>query len=82
VEENGRIEETRDGGITWHSLAIGLRTPWPQHMVERFFQIDGELWAVLSNGDLLVTSLAVLVWQKAASGVKNVNAMTVFPEAF
>ena len=75
VEQNGRIEETRDGGATWHSAAIGLGTPWPQHMVERFFQIDDELWAVLSNGDLLVTSLTSLAWRKVLADVKDVTAL-------
>jgi hypothetical protein len=29
-----------------------------------------------------MTFLAVMVWQRAVSGVKNVNAMTVSLEAF
>ena len=52
VSRNGRIEESRDGGRSWHSASIGLKAPWSRHMVERFAQVDDELFAVLSNGEL------------------------------
>jgi len=57
---------------------IFLGVPWPQHMVERFFQIDDELWAVLSNGDLLVTSLTARAWRKVLVNVKDVTALAAF----
>ena len=75
VERNGRIEETRDGGATWHSAARGLRTPWPRHMIERFYPIGAELWAVLSNGEVLAAPLATLAWQPVLPNVKNVTAL-------
>ena len=81
VERNGRIEETHDGGQTWHSASHGLRGPWPQHMVERFVPSAHELWAVLSNGELLVAPLETLKWQTALSDVKNINAVTAFTAA-
>jgi photosystem II stability/assembly factor-like uncharacterized protein len=81
VERQGRIEETVDGGKTWHSVSHGLRVPWHHHMVERFVQSGGELWAVLSNGDLLIASLDTLQWQPVLADVKGINAVTAFPDA-
>jgi photosystem II stability/assembly factor-like uncharacterized protein len=80
VEQNGRIEETRDGGITWHSAASGLRVPWRDHMVERFTSVDGELFAVLSNGELFAAPLASLEWQQVLSDVANVNAVAALSD--
>ena len=77
VEQNGRIEETRDGGVTWHTASHGLRVPWSQHMVERFTQIDDELWAVLSNGEVIAAPLTSLEWQSRLHGVEQVTAVTV-----
>ncbi len=56
VSRNGRIEESVDGGRFWGDASQGLDTPWRDHMVERFLQVDGELLAVLSNGELLATA--------------------------
>jgi photosystem II stability/assembly factor-like uncharacterized protein len=63
VDRNGCIEETDDGGSTWRPAAKGLEVPWSHHMVERFHQVDHELLAVLSNGDLLAAPLTTLEWQ-------------------
>jgi photosystem II stability/assembly factor-like uncharacterized protein len=81
VDRDGRIEESRDGGATWHRASSGLSVPWAQHMVERFAQLHDELWAVLSNGELLVAPLATLQWRQTLSGVKGVNAVTNFSDA-
>ncbi len=81
VEHNGRIEATYDGGRTWHDVSHGLRVPWRHHMVERFAHIADELWAVLSNGELLVAPLATLQWRQTLSDVKGVNAVTNFSDA-
>jgi photosystem II stability/assembly factor-like uncharacterized protein len=81
VERNGRIEATDDGGRTWQAAAQGLRVPWRQHMVERFAQLHNELWAVLSNGELLVAPLATLQWRQTLSDVQGVNAVTNFSDA-
>ncbi len=80
VEHNGRIEATNDGGRTWHGVSHGLRVPWRHHMVERFVQIHAELWAVLSNGELLVAPLETLQWRPALASVKAINAVTSFPD--
>jgi photosystem II stability/assembly factor-like uncharacterized protein len=63
VDRDGRIEETEDGGQAWTPAAKGLEAPWARHMVERFRQVDGELLAVLSNGDLLAAPLTGLEWR-------------------
>jgi photosystem II stability/assembly factor-like uncharacterized protein len=76
VSRNGRIEETRDGGKTWRAASNGMRVPWRQHMVERFVQIEDELLAVLSNGDLLAAPLASLHWQPILADVKDIAAVT------
>ena len=76
VDQNGRIEETRDGGETWSLASNGLQVPWRRGMVERFFQADGELFAVLSNGQLLSASLSTLGWKRILPNIADVNAMT------
>jgi photosystem II stability/assembly factor-like uncharacterized protein len=63
VDRKGRIEETDDGGRTWRAASEGLEVPWPQHMIERFLQVNYELLAVLSNGELLAAPLSTLQWQ-------------------
>ncbi len=76
VESNGRIEETHDGGQTWQLASHGLETPWPHKLVERFTQVGDELFAVLSNGELLAAPLSTLEWQHPFPQINNVNALT------
>ncbi len=75
VDRNGRIEETRDGGATWHIASGGLRVPWKQHMVERFVPIGDDLFALLSNGELLHAPMATLTWRAILSEVSRINAL-------
>jgi photosystem II stability/assembly factor-like uncharacterized protein len=75
VDYNGRIEETRDGGLTWEPASGGLSVPWRRHMVERFAQVGDQLLAVLSNGELLSTFLGTPNWQSILPEVKGVNAV-------
>lgn len=77
VDRNGRIEESRDGGETWRLASNGLQVPWRRGMVERFCQVDEELFAVLSTGQLLATSLATLAWRYILTDVHRINAVTV-----
>ncbi len=79
VERNGRIQETNNGGQTWRNASHRLRVPWPNHMVERFVPIANELWAVLSNGELLVAPVETWQWQQVLPDVKSVNAVAAFP---
>lgn len=81
VDSNGRIEESRDGGQTWRAASGGLKAPWRRHMVERFMQVGSELFAVLSNGELLVTGLARVEWQRILPDINDVNAVTVMHDA-
>jgi photosystem II stability/assembly factor-like uncharacterized protein len=75
VDSNGRIEESRDGGKVWFLASSGLKVPWRRSMVERFAQIDDELLAVLSNGQLLSASLSTLEWKQILPGVIKVSAV-------
>ena len=76
VDRNGRIEESRDGGGTWSLASDGLQVPWRRGMVERFFQADDELFAVLSNGQLLSTALSTLKWKRILPNTVHVKAVT------
>jgi photosystem II stability/assembly factor-like uncharacterized protein len=76
VDRGGRIEESQDGGQGWQPASAGLETPWPRHMVERFYQIDDQLLAVLSNGELLASTLNKLSWEKIQAGSGEVRAVT------
>ena len=76
VDSNGRIEESRDGGTTWSLVSNGPKVPWRRGMVERFFQWDNELFAVLSNGQLLSASLPTLDWKRVLPNIPGVNAIT------
>lgn len=76
VDSNGRVEESRDGGQNWSLASNGLKVPWRRGMVERFFQADNELFAVLSNGQLLSAPLSTLEWHRILPNVTNVNAIT------
>ncbi|MBI3943235.1 MAG: exo-alpha-sialidase [Chloroflexi bacterium] len=80
VNRNGRIEETRDGGRTWRMASSGLSVPWRNSMVERFSQFDEELFAILSDGRLLVASLATLDWRQMLPEIKHVAAATWLEE--
>jgi len=75
VDSNGRIEESRDGGTTWSLASNGLKVPWRRGMVERFFQADEVLFAILSNGQLFSAPLATLDWQRTLPNVTGVNAI-------
>jgi photosystem II stability/assembly factor-like uncharacterized protein len=77
VERRGRIEETRNGGETWHSASSGLQVPWRHHMVERFVQAGDDLLAVLSNGELLAAPLTTLDWRAVLPKIKGINAVAV-----
>jgi hypothetical protein len=75
VDRNGRIEETHDGGVTWSNPFGELNTPWRQHMVERFTQVGDQLFAVLSNGELLAAPLEKPAWSRILPELSDVNAV-------
>ena len=74
---NGRIEETHDGGQTWTPASTGLKVPWRRHMVERFVALDGELLAMLSNGQLLSASFPALAWRQILPEIKDAQCVLV-----
>jgi photosystem II stability/assembly factor-like uncharacterized protein len=70
----GRIEESYDGGRTWHLASSGLDVPFPRTMPERMRQVGDQLFAVLDDGRLLVAPLSNLKWKFI--DVDGVNAVT------
>ena len=76
VDSNGRIEESHDGGQSWSLASNGLKVPWRRGMVERFFQAGDELFAILSNGQLLSAPLSSLEWHRILPNITDVNAIT------
>jgi photosystem II stability/assembly factor-like uncharacterized protein len=76
VDRGGRIEESRDGGHRWQPASTGQETPWSGHMVERFRQVGDDLFAVLSNGHLLVSPLSNLEWRRILLNLTTVAAVT------
>jgi hypothetical protein len=53
----------------------GLQMPWRRGMVERFVQAGDELFAVLSTGEVLSSSLSRLEWKRTFPSFTNVNAI-------
>lgn len=76
VDSDGRIEATRDGGRTWQAASRGLSVPWRRHMVERFELVGSDLFAVLSNGELLAAPLDTLEWRRVLSDVEGITCVT------
>ncbi|MGH2544801.1 MAG: WD40/YVTN/BNR-like repeat-containing protein [Ardenticatenaceae bacterium] len=73
---HGRIEETRDGGRTWRAAASGFEIP-PHTLVERFAQVDDELFAVLSDGQLIAAPLSTLEWRRILPQIVDAEAVAV-----
>jgi photosystem II stability/assembly factor-like uncharacterized protein len=75
VDRNGHIEASHDGGRTWKPASQGLSVPWRTHMIERFYQAEDELLAVLSNGELIAAPLLTLAWKPILAEIPNINAV-------
>ena len=76
VSRNGRIEESYDGGQTWQIASDGMSSvPWSRHMVERFFQLDNDLFAVLSNGELWRKRVDESSWHRLLSEIQKIKAI-------
>lgn len=75
VDQNGRIEETIDGGSTWKIVGSILNPPWSRHMVERLHQSTNFLFAVLSNGELLHSPLGEDNWKVLDPELRGVSAI-------
>jgi len=73
----GSISESRDGGATWRDASNGLNAPLVSgELVERFAQVGDELYAVLSNGGLIVANIASWEWREVLPESAGVNAVT------
>ena len=77
VSRGGRIEETTDGGETWHLIMDSIEERWQDTMVERFIASDGEIFAVLSNGKLLTAKTGDFSWQYLLPGINNAAILTL-----
>jgi photosystem II stability/assembly factor-like uncharacterized protein len=75
VSRNGRIEQTFDGGKSWHPSAEGIAAPWERHMVERIFQKGSYLFAILSNGEIWMYQLNQARWTHILKDIGHVEAM-------
>ena len=76
-DHQGRIEQSRDGGRSWQLCSDGLSVPWPDQMVERFLDVDGELLAIRSDGQVFAARPDILRWQHILAGTEPVNAAVV-----
>jgi photosystem II stability/assembly factor-like uncharacterized protein len=77
VSRNGRIEESYDGGQNWHLASEGMPpAPWLRHMVERFVQLENDLFVVLSNGELWFKPLDKTRWHRILSDIPRIKAIT------
>ncbi len=72
VQSTGRIEQSTDGGKTWEAAWSGLSAPWAETMVERFVEIEQRLFAVLSNGHLLVADRGELAWKRILPSLEGI----------
>lgn len=75
VDRNGRIEESLDGGESWRDASNGLAVPWHNHMVERFKQAGDDLFAVLSNGEMLIARVNQWEWTHVFPQIDNAHAL-------
>jgi photosystem II stability/assembly factor-like uncharacterized protein len=75
VSRNGRIERSVDGGKTWHPYSEGMKSPWGRHMVERFFYKGGNLYAILSNGEIWFKQSNQKKWSHILADIGHVEAM-------
>ncbi len=76
----GRIEESHDGGQSWHLAADGLDIPWPRTLPERISRVGDELMVVLDDGRLLAAPLATLAWKFVLDDVDGINAVASMNE--
>jgi photosystem II stability/assembly factor-like uncharacterized protein len=74
------IQESRDGGRSWHSASDGVDVPFPNTLPERISRSDNELFIVLDDGRLLTSSLEKLHWKYILGDVPGINAFTSMQE--
>jgi len=70
---DGRIEETYDGGQTWHTLT----ERWMDKMVGKFIQFGNTLFAVMSNYTVLSTNLDTLEWRPVLTDISGITNLAL-----
>lgn len=75
VSRNGRIERSIDGGRTWQSAAGGLDLPWPRCMIERFFEIGSQLFAVTDDGRAFVSDVKGMTWRRIVPDLTGITGV-------
>jgi photosystem II stability/assembly factor-like uncharacterized protein len=75
ASRNGRIEESFDSGRTWKPASEGMKVPWPRHMVDRFVQVGDHLFAILSNGELILKPMKEVRWERVLPEIARIKAM-------
>ncbi|MAT41889.1 MAG: hypothetical protein CL609_06075 [Anaerolineaceae bacterium] len=75
-DRNGSIKESITGGASWHPIMRNLPETWSNTMVEKFLQINNELFAVLSNGAVISTNLDNFRWKMFLDTFENVQDIT------
>jgi photosystem II stability/assembly factor-like uncharacterized protein len=76
-DRNGRILRTTDGGKHWEPADAGLDTPWDRTMIEHLVPAGDELFAVLSNGRLIVSQKGELRWETVIPPAQGVRSLAV-----
>ncbi len=77
VDRNGRIMETMDGGESWRPIDVGLDSPWPRTMVERFYSYEETLLALTSDGRLFFSEIGQWNWLQIFNNVPNIRALAI-----
>ena len=76
-DRNGRILRTTDGGKHWEQADAGLDTPLNRTMVEHLIPVGEELFAVLSNGHLIVSQKNDIHWKSVLPSAKGIRSIAV-----
>lgn len=76
-DRNGRILRTTDGGKHWESIDAGLDTPWARTMVEHLIPVGEELFAILSNGRLIVSQKSDFNWDTVLPADNGIRSLSI-----
>lgn len=81
VEQNGDIFETLDSGKSWKVHSEGLGCPWPQDMVDEFYEIGPDLLIRSARGNLYAHENAKGLWTPILRHLPPVRCVTFSEEA-
>jgi hypothetical protein len=60
-----------------NDLSGCLPSQWVRHMVERFVQVDDQLFAVMSNGELWAKKLSGSEWGRVLPDLTQIKAVAI-----